>query len=104
MTKVCTRCKAEKPLSEFRTHTHRNGKDYTHNSCKKCNVEVTTTYHKTQQGDASRRRYRATVHGKASALINSAKTRCRSKSIEFSLTHEWVEQALVGGKCQVTGI
>lgn len=50
------------------------------------------------------RTYRATVGGRAVHLLSCAKKRAKDKGLEFTLTTEWLEEKLVNGYCEVTGI
>lgn len=45
-----------------------------------------------------------TPHGRAVALVTSAKARSKAAGIDFSITVEWVEAKIAAGVCEVTGM
>ena len=48
--------------------------------------------------------YKRTVRGRAVSLLSNARKRCKEKEIELHLTQEWVEEHLVRGTCEITGL
>lgn len=48
--------------------------------------------------------YRTTVPGRANRLINNAKDRAKRRNIEFNITAQWVENKLILGFCELTGL
>jgi hypothetical protein len=48
--------------------------------------------------------YKRTVKGRAVSLLSNARKRCKEKEIELHLTQEWVEEHLVRGTCEITGL
>ena len=51
-----------------------------------------------------RHAYKATTKGRAKVLISNAKQRCKEKSVQISITSEWVEEHLKRGTCELTGL
>jgi hypothetical protein len=50
------------------------------------------------------RAYRHTTRGRAISLHGAAKKRAKEKGLDFDITIDWVEQRLITGVCEVTGI
>jgi len=53
---------------------------------------------------AKKRANKDIVKHRAKTLINSAKTRAKTKELDFDLELDWVEQKLRAGKCEATGL
>ena len=88
--KVCTLCKEEKPRAEFYS---RNKKlNHVTTQCKICIKEE------------RRKKDRGDPRVRAARLHHSAKRRAEEKGIEYSLTTDFIHNAILGGKCQVTGL
>lgn len=45
-----------------------------------------------------------TTKGRAKTLLKSAKSSSKNKQIKFDLDEKWIEDILIEGKCQVSGI
>jgi len=52
----------------------------------------------------AQRKYLRTPKGRAYNLRRGAKTRARKYNIDFALTHNFIYQKMLKGKCEVTGI
>lgn len=65
-TKICTRCKTEKPITEF--HNDKNRRDGKSYNCKPCGIELVKAWAQTPAGKASAKKnkqgYRATERGR----------------------------------------
>ena len=48
--------------------------------------------------------YKRTIKGRAVTLMSNARTRCKNKGIDISITQEWVEAHLTRGTCEITGL
>jgi hypothetical protein len=48
--------------------------------------------------------YKRTIKGRAVSLMGNARKRCKEKEIELHLTQEWVEEHLLRGTCEITGL
>jgi hypothetical protein len=118
-SKVCTKCGADKPLSEYRAD--RRAKDGKHSSCKACARAAakkrydtdeefrkalrrrdSTPSYKTQIRKAGQRRY-STLEGRTTVLLNSARRRASAKGLAFDLDAEWVIERLKHLRCEATG-
>ena len=103
-TKVCGSCGQAKPRSDF--HLMSASRDGLQFRCKACKKHYDSERSNTpERRDAVRR---ATViwreRNPAASLFSAWRTRAKVKGREFSLTPEWVEQRLLAGACEVTGI
>ena len=49
-------------------------------------------------------KYYCTTKGRARHMLNNATQRAKRNGIELSITHEWIEDKLISGICEVTGI
>lgn len=49
-------------------------------------------------------KFRTTAKGAAQYLYSNAKRRAKVGGLEFSITREWILDAVEKGKCQITGI
>lgn len=54
-TKICSKCKAEKPLSEF--HKDKRARDGLYSHCKACHYKLTHAYEQTEKGKEVVRNY-----------------------------------------------
>ncbi len=52
----------------------------------------------------SQNKIRRTPRGRAYTLFDSIKQRTKRSGVEFDLTTEWIENYILKGRCQVTGI
>lgn len=87
--KSCSTCKQQKPRLAFhKNHTKADG--YNH-LCRDCMKIVS-------------KRWRDAPPGRAKALWTSARNRAEKKGHTFDLTPEWIEEKLLAGKCEATGI
>jgi hypothetical protein len=48
--------------------------------------------------------YKRTTRGRAVSLIGNAKRRSKERNVELEIGADWVEQQLIKGNCQITGI
>ena len=55
IAKTCRVCKQTKPISEF--HKRSDSKDSHRNNCKSCRRESDNTYHRSEKGKATHKRY-----------------------------------------------
>lgn len=70
--------------------------------CKKC---AAAAWAKDRDSNLSRlRRYNETPNGRAVHLVKNAKKRARIAGLKFDLVKEDVEQVLIKGVCQRTGV
>lgn len=131
--KVCSRCKKEKPLTEFhRCATARDGMGH---RCKECSKAVSRAYrekrpdyfkrkcrerydrvgrdenkdryHKHRGSYLERRRSGlSTIRGRLYSIFGAARDRARKADMECSITLDWVVDRYqeIGGICEVTGI
>jgi hypothetical protein len=90
--KICTKCGAEKALTEF--YRHCNAKDGYKSICKECINSKMFVY--------SRNRY-SSKEGRAKQMFNSAKCRAKKRNIEFNLSFELVRSLVEIGHCPKTG-
>ncbi len=51
-----------------------------------------------------RAEFRKTIRGKMFSIFENAQNRAKRKGLSFNLTKAWLEEQLVDGRCQVTGI
>lgn len=104
--KKCSKCKAEKELTEFpKTKTNKDGLSYL---CFDCNRRVTKEY---REKNADRyyqnqKQRRQTEPIFISQLLHGAKTRAGKKGLEFNLTFDFTKKLLdvSGYRCAVTGL
>lgn len=106
-TKVCNGplCQGqEKPFSDF--NRSKASADGLQSFCRACDRHSHAAWRQTPEGRASQIRRSAAwkaLHP-AAFLLKNCRTRAKTKGIECSLTLEWVEQKLLAGVCEVTGI
>lgn len=87
--KTCTTCKTTKPKTEYhRNHTKRDGFNHLCRDCMKL----------------ASQRWRDNPPGRAKSLWTTARNRAESKGWDFDLTPEWIEERLIAGLCEATGI
>lgn len=55
------------------------------------------------QSDYFKKKY-GTPKGRAKALLKSAKRASEKNGLDFDLTEDWIENKLVNGRCEVSGI
>lgn len=106
MLKRCTRCNAEKDLSEFYVMKNFRGKgyDYAYTVCKPCSLQRRQEYGRSTEGKERMIKYRAKPNARAGRLLQEARKRSVERNLEFNLTVGWISNILAEGKCQVTGI
>lgn len=122
--KTCNKCKLEKPLSEF--PVNKTKKSGYQSSCKECTKAYLAEWRAKNIPSAPRKElvsdyatvvnanksstvksfeaYYLTVKGRASHMLNNAKSRAKRKNIPFELDAEWIRERLRAGKCEVTNI
>jgi hypothetical protein len=88
--KTCLRCGHEKPLEDF----HRQTGTSTGRAswCKPCVLSK------------RKERYKADPHARAVRLWNNARDRARKAGLDCTITVERIEQTLIAGRCELTGI
>jgi len=106
-TKVCNGplCLGkEHPLSNFFRRS--DGCNALRSWCKACQTHQQREYRQTPKGRASGLRAckKWKKRNPASVLVNQCGARAKKKGMECSITLEWVEQKLLAGFCEVTGI
>jgi hypothetical protein len=114
MTKTCTTCGQEKPLSDF---YKRCGGTKPVPSCKPCMAEYRKTplrkarlaelsrsyYHQNREAVREQKtRYRSSILGRSLQLHDNARTRAAKLGVPFALTREWIAERL-SGVCALTG-
>lgn len=87
--KSCSTCKTVKPFSGF--HKNQTKVDGHNHLCRECMKEVS-------------RRWRNQPKGRAKSLWTTARNRAAEKGWAFDLTPEWIEERLIAGVCEATGI
>lgn len=103
-TKICSKCKIEKPFSEFGIDTQRRHGVY--HSCKSCvRAYMAARWqnnpeHRTKQKQRSRKNYEA-VESRARFMMANARLR---RPENFTLTLEHVVEGIKAGHCPMTGI
>lgn len=50
------------------------------------------------------KKYAQTTRGRANQLLRSAKKRSINRNLKFDITSDWVEQKLIVGVCELTGL
>ena len=105
ITKVCTRCNTDKPLSEFAIRKRmKTIINYVLPECKQCASDRTRIHRESEHGKKLLRAYKLSPNGKARHLFKESQRSARKKDIAFDLTSEWIRERVALGKCQVTGI
>lgn len=105
MTKICTKCKEQKPVILFSDSDVRK-----YSWCKSCTgLASKASYERNKekhiaQGLITRRKYKETPYGRCSSLLGAARGRADKSGIPFTITHEWLLKKVEAGKCEVTGI
>ena len=123
--KLCGTCKELKELDEFyKLKSSKDGRNYYCISCVKLyrqkggynrysfNPEKAALRQSRARKSASNKKYERQFRaaylrkeaGKAGKLLSGAKSRASKKSLEFSLTREWVLSRLNTGICEATGV
>lgn len=107
-SKLCGRCSITKPLVDFGEKvTAKDGKQIW---CKECTREYYNKWRKSNRNKAKRLeeqsfgRFYTTIHGRAVHMLNNAKRRAKQKGLECELDVNWIEERLMNGLCEVTGI
>ena len=76
-------------------------------SFKYCSKECKEKAHYKRWGATSLERqkeYRQTPRGRAHHLYKSARQRAKKLRLEFDLTREWLEERLIYGRCEMSGL
>jgi len=102
-TKACTGplCQgSERPLSDFNCRARRS--DGLQFWCRRCGVE----WARNPESKAAKKKSREAWKDRnpAAALLQECKSRAKTKGLEFGLTIEWVQQKLLAGGCEGTGV
>lgn len=107
-TKYCSRCEQTKNTCEFGVKkTEQSGYQLW---CKICtrsyyNEWRVSNREKSKSIEVSSfKRFYGTIHGRAVHMLNNARARAKRNNILLSITVEWIEDKLISGKCEVTGI
>lgn len=70
-----------------------------HNKLKETDPEKWSELHTKKFGN-----YYTKVGGRASHMLNNAKQRAKREGVNCTLTKAWIEDKLLAGKCEVTGL
>jgi len=106
--KICNKCDTEKSLSEF--GSNKKEKDGKQIWCKLCSNAYYSAWrikNKELSGPQERKQFKrfySTVHGRAVHMNNNAKARAKRMGLSYTLDVTWVENKLIDGLCEVTGI
>lgn len=130
-SRICCACKVDKPSAEFdRDRSNRNGIQARCKECRKARNKKYARdhpdYFRLKQAEyaardgghatryarhsdrfkADRAKYGATLVGRLSGLLLSARDRARKRSVDYSLDFEWLAALWVSQKgcCALTGI
>jgi hypothetical protein len=70
--------------------------------CRRCGAE----WARNPEHKAAKKKSREAFRDRnpAAALFQECKSRAKTKGLEFGLTPEWIQQKLLAGACDVTGI
>lgn len=119
-TKQCTGCKLPRPLDAFdRVSSQRTAR---RSRCRDCvRARKNDPTYRAQQARYARHRrrtdpaakiagyekaraYGQTIRGRANRLFLAARQRAETQGVEFSLTQDFIERALITGVCPKTGV
>jgi hypothetical protein len=103
-TKICKRCKTEKPLDAF--YTAANHKDGRQSNCKLCQIAASTA-HRNNNPEYHRefhKKYNLVPLNRARALLRKALTRAKQKDVACTISVDRIAKAIAIGKCERTGI
>ncbi len=107
----CRKCKTSKPSDEFTPSqlTKRNMKKGLR-WCRQCVAQygrerrAARPNHFRKIERQSQAKICQTAKGRSRTLLYKARERAKAKGLEFTLSHEWVEERVAYGYCEVTGI
>ena len=112
--KVCTKCRAERPLTDFNVGKGKFGK---HSWCRPCckgyartdeqkarqRVYALRQHYKNPGASAARKsKYMSSLRGRAVSMLNAASQRAQRKDLKFDLGLDWLVDRLLS-KCALTG-
>ena len=108
LEKLCGKCNTEKSLIEFGNKvTAKDGKQLWCTLCANAYYRKWRLLNKNKSKpleEKSFKNFYSTVHGRAVHMYNNMRTRTKKNDTSFDLTVEWIENKLLTGICEVTGI
>lgn len=106
--KHCNKCDLDKSIDDF--GSHKRNKDGKQLWCKSCTTSYYNGWRVAHRGKAkpleerSFKRFYSTIHGRAIHMNNNARARAKRNKIEYTLDAIWIENKLIEGICEITGI
>ena len=106
--KICSRCDTEKDLIEFGNNSKKtDGKQIWCKTCSSIYYNDWRIKNREISGPQERKQFKkfySTVHGRAVHMNNNARARAKRMGLSYSLDVIWIENKLIDGICEVTGI
>ena len=106
--RLCKRCNTVKLITEFGSNNSKGSKKQAW--CKLCSNEYFREWRKNNKDKSIKleekqfNTFYTTLHGRAVHMLNNAKRRAATKHVSIDLDVEWIEQKLMVGICEVTGL